>query len=782
MENGKTGIPRGDRGETSMIMRIDRSLPSFLSFHSESKLLMSPILRGIAYGGILLCLLVASGPAAAQKPMTLPRLDGEITLDGRSTEPAWQAIEPLPMTMYQPTYEGGVREHTEIRVAYDDEYLYVSGRLYDSNPEGIRANSLYRDRYSSDDTFAIILDTFNDNENALWFFTTPTGVRFDMAVSNDAEGGFGNTVNDNWDTFWSAEATQTDEGWFAEMRIPLSSLGFQSEGGRVTMGMIAYRYIARRNERYIFPAIPPNWSLGFAKPSQARSVTLKEVESRRPVYFTPYVLGGLDQQARLAEDGTNFRHRRDLTHEIGGDLKYNVTNNLTLDLTANTDFAQVEADPERVNLTRFSLFFPEKRRFFQERASTFAFNLGGNDRLFNSRRIGLVEGEPVRIWGGARLVGRVGDWDVGVLNMQTAEEKSLGVPSENFGVARVRRRVFNATSYAGGIVTTRVGTDGSYNVGYGLDGVFRIVGDEYLTVKGTQTLDHELLRANKFDATDATLGLVRWERRRSEGFYYQGTLTRAGADYRPDVGFITRRDFTELEGQGAYGWFPDGATSVRKVTPGVNGSLAFRNEDGSVQSARIEHEWGLEFNAGRTLAADGELRVEDLRDPLFFPENTTVPKGRYTFSSVGLRHGPPEGQLLRIGANTSLGTFFDGWRWQMEVSPTWNPSRHLELGGTYQSNVVRFPDRDQRFVAHVARARVRVAFNKRLSTNAFLQYNSASSLATADVRFRYNFGEGNDLWVVYSEGFNLDRARRTPMLPQTDARSVTFKFNYTIKM
>ncbi|MFB6248813.1 MAG: DUF5916 domain-containing protein [Salinibacter sp.] len=732
-------------------------------------------------GGVLLVLGVAPPPAAAQAPMRLPRLDGPITLDGRSTEPAWQAVEPLPLTMYQPTHEGGIRERTEIRIAYDDEYLYVSGRLYDSNPDGIRANSLYRDRYSGDDTFAVILDTFNDDENALWFFTTPTGVRFDLAVSNDGEGGFEQAVNPNWDTFWSVETARTDEGWFAELRIPLSSLGFQSDGDRVTMGLGTYRYIARRNERYVFPNIPPNWRLGFAKPSQMRTVALRNVETERPVYVTPYVLGGIDRQARLTADETGYRQTRDITREIGGDLRYDVTNNLTLDLTANTDFAQVEADPQRVNLTRFSLFFPEKRRFFQERASTFAFSTGGNDRLFNSRRIGLVDGTPVRIYGGARLVGRVGDWDVGVLNMQTAAAENRGVPSENFGVARVRRRVFNPTSYAGGIVTTRVGTDGSYNVGYGLDGVFRLVGDEYLTVKGAQTIDRALVRADGFDPGASTLGLVRWERRRTDGLHYQGTVTRAGADYRPDVGFITRRNFTEVNGRVAYGWFPPNASSVRKVTPEASGAVALRNDDGSVQSARVEHEWGIEFNDGRTLEADAEVRVEDLRRPLSFPEATTVPAGRYTFGSVGVRHRAPEGQLLRTEASTSVGSFFDGWRWQGEVRPTWNPSPHLELGGTYQVNLVRFPDRDRRFVAHVARARVRVALNKQVSTNAFLQYNSAASVATADVRFRYNFGQGNDLWIVYNERLNRDRRRASPTLPRTDARSILLKYTYTFR-
>ena len=732
---------------------------------------------------VLLLVFCGSGvpSAAGQAPLELPRIDGPITLDGRSTEPVWQDVEPLPLTMYQPTYEGGVRERTEIRVAYDDEFLYVAGRFYDANPDGIRANSLYRDRYSGDDTFAIILDTFNDHENALWLFTTPTGVRFDMAVSNDAEGGFGGTVNDNWDTFWAAEAVQTDEGWFAEMRIPLSSLGFQADGDRVVMGLSTYRYIARRNERYTFPDIPPNWSLGFAKPSQTRDVVLRGVESERPVYVTPYVLGGVDRTARLTDDGTAYDDVQSVTREVGGDLRYNVTNNLTLDLTANTDFAQVEADPQRVNLTRFSLFFPEKRRFFQERASTFAFNTGGNDRLFNSRRIGLVDGEPVRIYGGARLVGRMGDWDVGVLNMQTAAAEERGVPAENFGVARVRRRVFNPTSYAGGIVTTRLGRDGSYNVGYGLDSVVRLAGDEYLTVKGAQTVDHALVRAGDFDPGAATLGLLRWERRRSDGLHYQGTVTRAGADYRPDVGFITRRDFTELDGRMAYGWFPTGKTALRKVTPAADGAVAFRNADGSLQSARLRHGWGAEFNDGRTVDLEATMRVEDLRDALDFPENTVVPPGRYTFATVGLQHGPPDGQLVRTEASASGGRFFDGWRWRAEVGPTWNPSRHVELGGTYQVNLVRFPDRNARFTAHVARARVRLALNKQISTNAFLQYNSASNVATADVRFRYNFGQGNDLWVVYNEGINVDRMRTTPVLPRTDARSVLLKYTYTFQ-
>ena len=355
---------------------------------------------------LLLALLLAAGPVWAQEistpeRLTLPRLSQPIELDGLSTEPAWDTVAPLPVTMYQPTYRGTPTERTEIRIAYDGEYLYASGRFYDAEPDGIRSNSLYRDRYSGDDTFALVLDTFNDNENALWFYTSPAGVRFDQAVANDAEFSGGRPINESWNTHWDVATVQTDEGWFAEMRIPYSSLGFQDNNGRVVMGMIAYRFIARKNERHVFPAIAPNWNMGFAKPSVAQDVVLEGVASQKPLYITPYTLGGFSQNAVLNDPETAYDRHESFTRDLGLDLKYNLTNNLTFDATVNTDFAQVEADDQQVNLTRFSLFFPEKRQFFQERAGIFAFNFGFQDRLFHSRRISLNDdGEAVRIFTG----------------------------------------------------------------------------------------------------------------------------------------------------------------------------------------------------------------------------------------------------------------------------------------------------------------------------------------------------------------------------------------------
>ncbi|UCC47384.1 MAG: carbohydrate binding family 9 domain-containing protein, partial [Gemmatimonadota bacterium] len=325
----------------------------------------------------------AAASQEADPLLILARVRGAVELDGLSDEPAWDGIDPFPMTMYTPTFRGELTERTEIRVAYDDHYLYVSGRFFDSEPSRIRVNSLYRDRLSDDDCFGVVIDPFNDNDIGLWFFTTPAGVRGDVSISGDGQGAW----NGSWNTHWDVAAVQTSEGWFAELRIPFSSLGFQAEGGRVEMGISAYRYIPRKNERQVFPEIPPEFE--HLRPSLARDAVLEGVIARRPVYVTPYVLSGVGQTSVLNDVGDGYRLHSEGEAEVGGDLRYNLTSNLTLDLTVNTDFAQVEADDYQVNLTRFSLFFPEKRQFFQERSGIFDFFTGGATRLFYSRRIGL---------------------------------------------------------------------------------------------------------------------------------------------------------------------------------------------------------------------------------------------------------------------------------------------------------------------------------------------------------------------------------------------------------
>ncbi|MGH7451371.1 MAG: DUF5916 domain-containing protein, partial [bacterium] len=555
----------------------------------------------------VVALFVTGSTLLAQEEFRLQRLNGVIKLDGHSDEPAWQMIVPLPLTMRQPTFSGTPTERTEIRLAYDDDFLYASGRFYDSDPCGVRVNSLYRDRNEGDDTFDLIVDTFNDNENALWFWTNPAGVRGDLAISND-----GSASNESWNTLWEVARAQTAEGWFAEMRLPFSSLGFQNRNGRVVVGLIALRYIARKNERLMFPAISPNRD--FESPSQAQDVILEQVRSPNPLYITPHIVGGYSQTAQPDHAGTAYHLNDKSEQDFGLDAKYNLTGNLTLDLTVNTDFAQAEADNQEINLTRFSLFFPEKRQFFQERASIFEFNTGENSRLFHSRQIGLHDGKAVSIPGGARLVGRLQNWDVGFINMQTARSEAL--PSENFGVLRLRRQVFNEVSYAGGMLTSRLGADGSRNLAYGLDGSVHVFGNEYLTMRGAQTFDD----ARHFDFWRAALLHVQWQRRKPLGFDYNLYFTRMGADYFPALGFVARQNFTGASGYFRYGWWPGEGRTLRRISPVLVWNVFARNHDGSVESAYLRPYLHLEWKSGGILFGGIDIWHEDLIAPLALPE------------------------------------------------------------------------------------------------------------------------------------------------------------------
>lgn len=732
-----------------------------------------------------LILLLTTFQLFAREPIKLPRLSGPITLDGVLDEAAWEAIEPLPLIMSQPTYKGEVVEPTEIRVAYDNDYIYLSGKLYVRDPGDIRANSYYRDRWSGDDTFAIIIDSFNDKQNAKWFFTNPLGTRVDMAVSDDAEGGF-KGINSDWNSHWDVVTTQTDEGWFAEFRIPLSTLGFQDENGTVKMGLIVYRYMAVTNGRYIYPDIPPNWDLSFVKPSMAQEVILEGVYSKRPVYITPYGLAGISQAAELNEDGTAYNSPSETVAEIGGDIRFNVTNNLTFDGTINTDFAQVEADDQQVNLTRFSLFFPEKRQFFQERAGIFEFNFSGASRLFHSRRIGLVEGQPVRIIAGARLVGRINSWDVGILNMQTANDEVIvddlntAVPAENFGVARVRKSVFNPTSFIAGMFTSRVDKNGHYNLVYGLDGNINVFGDDYMVVKWAQSFDKTVIDSSRSNQFNAGRAFFSWERRRQIGFTYSAGISWAGRDYIPGVGFENREDFTQPGHSLNYQWFAKPGSWIRKHWVGNFSSTFIRNADNSTESSFIRTFYQIEGKTAEKFTLGLNNFYEDVREAFSIEDKVDIPVGQYWFYEIDINIQPPDGWLFRPQVEVEVGPFFDGAKYAFEADATWNISRFFELRGEYEVNFLRFSERDQNADLHLARIRIQAALNTHASLRAFFQYNSGGELASMNLRFRYNFREGNDLWIVYNEGFNTNLDQLTgPRLPRSDGRSLTLKYTYT---
>lgn len=717
---------------------------------------------------------------AAQEVLTIQRLSGPVLLDGVSNEDAWKGIAPLDLKMYEPISDGPMSERTEILVAYDDAYLYVAGRMYDSDPAGIRANTLYRDRYSGDDTFAIVLDTFNDNENALWFYTTPNGVRFDTSISSDANSGGGGSsgaVNDSWNTYWDVETIVTEEGWFAEMRIPYSSLGFQVTNGVVSMGMIAYRFIARKNERHIYPLIPANWSMGFAKPSQAQTIELSGVESQKPLYITPYVTAGRSSFNRKNDAETAYEHGSELSKQAGLDLKYAITNNLTLDATFNTDFAQVEADDQQVNLTRFSLFFPEKRQFFQERSSLFEFSTGRRDRLFHSRNIGINNGETVRILAGGRMVGRIGAWDVGVINMQT--ESSGDLSGENFGVIRVRRQVINDQSFTGAMFTSRLSDNGMYNLAYGLDGSFKVGSYDFLETKWAQTFDHDILDDRGFNGIQTGFFSIEHNRRSDIGLSFKNGISFAGSDYTPGSGFISRNDYTSVSFDFQYGWLSPEEAKLKKHDGSIFGNVFYRNEDTSLESGRIGWSWDWAFKSGASARTSVNVNYESLTHDLSFPLGLTVPQGDYTFVEWEGKYTVASGDLFRGEISTTAGTFYDGWRVDIQYQPTWNVNKYVELGGSFELTRLEFPDRDQAANINLVGLKAQVGFNTKISLNTLVQYNTAAHLIASNVRFRYNFAEGNDLWLVYTENLNTDRQREPLALPVSSIRTILLKYTYT---
>ena len=585
------------------------------------------------------------------------------------------------------------------------------------------------------------------------------------------------STNFNWNTFWDVAVKTTSEGWFAEMRIPFSSLRFHNRDGRVTMGLSAWRGIARKNEIIIFPSIPPNWGFfSITKGSQLQPVAIDGVQSRRPLYVTPYVIGGTGFTNAVNSDRTGYNQTTQAVHDAGGDLKYGITNNLTLDLSYNTDFAQVEADDQQVNLTRFSLFFPEKRQFFQERASVFAFNTGGDDQLFYSRRIGLSGGHPVPLYGGARLVGRFGDWDVGMIDMQTASED--GLPSENFGVLRVRRPVLNAGSNIGAILTTRRG--GTSNSVYGIDGLFHLRSEDYLTLNVAQSFTEG--DANAMDAGDRGLMRANWERRGQDGLRYNFDASQVGPHFNPAVGYIVRKDYTRFGNSISYGWRPGSKSRLLRHKLSFEGSTYLRNSDHSTETSTFGPEWEFEMKTGTILRFSALSEFEDLREPFELASDVVVPIGGHRFQNASVSYDPSTTSLLRTGASVEGGQFYDGWRIAGKISPTWNASQNLEFGGAYQVNRITFPNRHQSLVAQIGRVRARVMMSTRLSGAAFVQYNSASDAVSANVRLRYTQREGNDLYIVFNEGLNTDRGAFTPYKPLTDTRTLLVKYSRTFDL
>jgi hypothetical protein len=732
-------------------------------------------------------------------PIVIQKLNSSLNFDGIPDEEAWQSIEPFTFVMHSPVFGKEPSENTDVRIAYDDNYLYVGARIYYNDPVMIRTSSLKRDyKGMGSDWLGLLLDTYNDKENSMMFFTTPDGLRFDAGIQKDAipPRPDQEPMNLSWNTFWDVLTKKDTTGWCAEFRIPLSSLRFQEINGEVRMGLTIERWIPSKNEIDVFPAIPPNWGpTSIMKPSQAQEIVFRGIKPDKPLYIAPYVLAGYESNYDLDDEGTSYKNSKGPDFEAGLDLKYGISKTLVMDLTVNTDFAQVEADDQQINLTRYSLYFPEKRMFFLERASIFDFSLGGNSNLFYSRRIGLYEDEegveetePVRIYGGARITGRLRNWDIGFLDMQTApllKKRSDGttvslIPSENFGVIRFRKQVFNENSYIGTIATSRIGADGSYNFAYGLDGIFRVFGDDYLNIRWTQTYDNNVSNSS---LTENALLMATWERRSTKGFGYELGYTQSGLHFNPGIGFEMMDDYSIIRGNLRYGWISP--ESSKLYSHGPQSRIMYRRfiEDGSFMS--LTNYTGWEFQTKNQWQANLNIVYNDerLKDSLeISPDELYISPGRYKYLSFRGTIVTPMSRPFYIISLSELGKYYDGNRISVRLEPTWNISKHFELGGIYSFDYVNVPKRNASMINHIAGIKALYMLDTRLSINAYVQYNTAYNGIITNLRLRYNPKEGNDFYLVFNEDRNTYLDREMPNLPIYNSRAVMVKYTYTFNL
>jgi Domain of unknown function (DUF5916) len=726
---------------------------------------------------VVALLLLGAGPAAAQQSpgpaasrdavWPLPRLQGEIRIDGRSDDLAWQAVAPLPMTVYLPSSGAAPTERTDARIGYDADAIYVMVDAWEAHAGGVRASSMIRDDDSPGDFLNVLLDTFGDRQNAVTFSTTPGGQRNDWTISNDAREDA--SLSPAWNGVWDLAVRRGPDGWHAEYRIPFTTLRFTARNGRAELGLSINRLTAHSNERVTFPAIKPSAPLALWKPSRWQRVSIENISVARSLRVMPYVMAG--SEGIRAPDPVLSPWHRDDRFEAGGDLKTALSPNLTLDLTVNTDFAEAEVDDQRVNLTRFPLFYPERRAFFVERAGTFEVKTGEVDLLFNSRRVGLTpDGEPVRLLGGARLVGRMSGWDLGFFDVETGQTPSG--ERENLGVLRARRALWNQGSWAGLMLTSRLAPD-STQVALGADGELHLGGDDYVGFALAALAGDAGIGPDDGVLPRGALRLLA-ERRRNRGMWYRTGVATTGARWAPALGYVERGDAIQPLAEVGYGWVVSPAGHQLRAS--VSSAFAWRNAagtlDGSTASAILEYE--PPSGAVWTLALTRQ--EDDLLEPFTPVPDASVPAGRYVAGFAELKLKPSTGPRAVVGGSVRAGEYYDGRLYSVLLSPEWRASAHLRLSADLQLDRLEFPTRDERVWSTLARLRVLASASPRLSLSAVLQANGSADLATANLRLRYSVSEGHDLWVVYNHDQNLDRDRMDFPIPGTARSGLLVKY------
>jgi hypothetical protein len=727
----------------------------------------------------LLCYL----PFHAQSTLHIPKLNGEEPkLDGDLFEDVWNNLEFTELHMINPYDDRAPSERSYFKIAYSDKYLYFASFNYDSTPELIQSTSKKRDELQlNNDWCGILLDSYNDNENALSFCTTPAALRLDYQVINDGEGDF--PANIDWNAIWEVETMKTEEGWFAEFRIPLSTLRYQLIDDKVVLWFSAFRFIARKSEWSTYPDIPNKWGFwSWAKVSQFQDAQLEGVKAVNPFYFSPYILGGYQQSFEL-NDAPDYTKMEIWKREIGMDMKFGLAKNLTLDLTVNTDFAQVEADDQEVNLTRFSLFFPEKRQFFMERSNVFEFNFSEESRLFYSRTIGLNDGYQVPLLGGGRITGRVGDWDLGIMSLQTQiNQKYYGFDeTTNHTVIRSRKQLnLNKNSYAGFILNSKITPDGNKYFGYGIDAILNLKDDTYLKVVLAQTIDNETVK--EYNILDPTRFLAQYEKRTFEGLSYNFNIERSGNTYDPQMGFEFRSDFSKFGHIVSYGIMPENDSKVLRSSFSVKGDYYFRNADQSLETINFTPSFNRVTKRSTELSFELPYVFDDLKDPFELSDKIKIQSGKYNNIGLAANYSTSSEKPLESNFYAFTGNFYGGWQNSFSIAPSLSIGNTWNISLNYYYYRIDFKELNEVYQNHLLRFKLWYMYSTKLSAYANVQYNSLNESFFINAKIRYNPKEGNDLYIVLNDDLNTSRFQNHPSLPFSNQRTILIKYTHTFRL
>jgi len=685
-------------------------------------------------------------------------------------DPIWRKAEVITgFVQHEPLEGAPATERTEVRVLFDGDAIYIGARLYDADPSGIVHGEFRRDAdLKEQDSFLVVFDTYLDRQNAFVFGTTPAGIEHDGQVTREGEGGFGGpsgtgpgpsgqtgTANLNWDGTWKVMTSVDSLGWIAEFRIPFQTLRY-SGGKPQQWGLNFARFIRRKNEEDFWSRVARQYTA--YRVSQAGTLDGVEPPGQRVVRVTPYALGSVRRDFLASPDA-------ETTAEFGVDAKLGVTPSLALDLTYNTDFAQVEADEQQINLTRFNLFFPEKRPFFLENAGTFAFGTPQSVDVFFSRRIGIGEEEqPVPILGGGRLSGKVNGFTVGVLDIQTERVDALDqgiTPPDNYGALRLFRE-FPHRTRIGGIAVSRLNTDstGDYNFTYGVDG--------RLGIGEALTFDGYFARS---ETPDVSAGSNSWNlagNYATREWEVGAAARQVDEGFNPEVGFLERPAFRFYNLRILRHLRTPRIPWFREARP----HLTFRqydDPDGGPQSRLIHIDTHLLFSNGAFFEAPGlNFMREAFRTPFEIAPGVVLQPGVYDWFEWGMNYNTNLSAPLSVGGKATAGQFYDGTHQALTATVTARPSHRLDA--QLRLNLEHVSLDEGKFDRVLVGLRIAYAFTPRIYLQSLTQYNNQTSSFAANVRFSWLGPAGTGLFVVLNEG------RETGANAQPLQRAVVVKF------